>query len=219
MRVRSLVGYGLMLGLILAQGVPAGAEPFTWEFSGQVTRITHHTPLDALFPIGTTVTFTATFDNTLPDECGGSGAGLYWLQGGTVSFGGGTYTSGRYALEVNNPHGNCPEGDANRPQDATVRYLELDAPWVQGAAVGWIGGPDVGGGMPSQLPNLLGAHFLLAYECIICYAIQGEITTVHLVPEPATLALTAAGGAVLWRRKRNRRSRPDARDRRRIRSI
>lgn len=198
-----LSGFLAML-IYVGLSSPASAAPIVWEFTGQVTHIDQSTPLDVILPVGTVVTFTATFDSAAIDLCPQNGTGFYILPGGRVSFGGSSYASSMNALEVNAPGGNCV-AQPDAPQTVALRYLGFpNAPFAS-ATVGWTGGPDIGDVMPSMFPNPSLTFFSFGYACVVCADIRGQITSVQAVPEPSTLLLTAAGIAALLSRARRAR--------------
>src|SRR4051812_8875194 len=93
----------------------ASAALITWEFDGQVSRVTNDpfgSPnLDQTVHLGDPLSFAVTFDTAVANSCpapsSGTSGNYFAVLNSTLSFSGFTYTSGRGNIEVHSENGNC----------------------------------------------------------------------------------------------------------------
>jgi hypothetical protein len=196
---------------------PANASPMTWQFSG--TTDAPYGSLSTLFPAGTSVDFTLTYDTDWASMPGVDG---------TYAFGGSTPTSQfGYTVKVGEHEYEWSRRGVVylyvRPDGFTMD-TSLSGVTMAGESVGhtprWfpvafdvnIVWPIGSNGLPSSFPTNLADssfNFYLRPNTASCQgcgpgSVNGEFNRASKIPTPSTLMLTGLGlaGLAAWRRRR-----------------
>jgi hypothetical protein len=143
------------------------------------------------------------FDYGANDLCAGPSSGLYTFGGGTIAYGGASYTSQFTSLEVNAPDGNC----IGAPSGATLRLINFAGAPFASATLDLLG-PGLGSDAIPTSP-VPAAGFSVNYVGHGFGGIAGAtgpISQVTPVPEPASSILFLSGLAYAAVRRRRQPS-------------
>jgi PEP-CTERM motif-containing protein len=217
----------LLAAMLTLPGSAVSASTLiTWEFSGAISRGSTHPLVDALYPVGTPLSLTVTFDPASPRIYRPPGPyGLYQaITAATFQLGNATRTVPGGFIGVNclSILG-CPSGGPTDLLSPWVEFLifpsPYDPPLVPGVPLTWLArlfteydDPNVmAGNIPTTPPDGgFGLELSLTDPFHTSLVFWGHIDSVRaiddvaVVPEPGTFVLLATGLAGLRARRKRR---------------
>jgi hypothetical protein len=216
------------IGFALAS-TPAWAEPIRWDFVGRSTSVTQNrfTGLPELFPVGSDVTISLTYDSDLVPVASPPGTAEYNFRSDPTPFdfalriGTHEYSWSRQGLVIlrMSPGGLYFDGFLSQRAVAGPAIGTSDL-WFPETFEFSVPFPATSNALPTSLPDTLSSSFfsfgMQAYgeDCYLqgCGTtghVSGELTSVRRVPTPSSLILLGMGlaGTAIWRSRRVRSSR------------